>query len=125
MDFTPGIELTRKHWRLIVIVAVLASSIAFGASYLFTPSYAATTQILVRAREARFLTSTGQDLSRQPGVVDSNLAKALAQTNAGLVSSRLMSARWTGERSAFTQSVPGTRTSSTNVVRPVTCSTPS
>ena len=31
----------------------------------------------------------------------------------------------TGERSAFAQSIPGTRTSSTKVVRPVTCSIPS
>jgi hypothetical protein len=41
------------------------------------------------------------------------------------VSTRVMSARWTGERSAFAHSVPGTRTSSTNVDRPVTWAMPS
>ena len=40
-------------------------------------------------------------------------------------SSPLISALWTGERSAFAQSIPGTRTSSTYSVRPVTCSMPS
>ena len=37
----------------------------------------------------------------------------------------VIAALWNGERSAFAQSIPGTRTSSTYVVRPVTCSIPS
>ena len=41
------------------------------------------------------------------------------------VSSPLISALWTGERSAFAHSIPDTRTSSTKIVRPVTCSIPS
>ena len=41
------------------------------------------------------------------------------------VSSFVIPAKWCGERSAFVQSVPGTRTSSTYVMRPVTCASPS
>jgi hypothetical protein len=41
------------------------------------------------------------------------------------VSRDVIAAWWCGERSAFTQSMPGTRTSSTKTVRPVTCSIPS
>jgi uncharacterized protein involved in exopolysaccharide biosynthesis len=70
------------------MVSLLAAVVAYAGSYLFSPSYSATTKVLVRAREARFLTSSGQDLSRQPGVIDSSLAKSLGQTNAGLVTSR-------------------------------------
>ena len=40
-------------------------------------------------------------------------------------SNDVIAALCSGERSAFAQSMPGTRTSSTNVVRPVTCSMPS
>jgi hypothetical protein len=41
------------------------------------------------------------------------------------VSSFLIPAWWNGERSAFAQSMFGTRTSSTNCDRPVTWATPS
>jgi uncharacterized protein involved in exopolysaccharide biosynthesis len=83
----------RRFYRLIVIVAIGAMVIAYGGSYLFSPSYSSTTKILVRAREARFLTSTGQDLSNQPGVIDSSLAKSLSETNAGLIKSREVAER--------------------------------
>jgi hypothetical protein len=46
-------------------------------------------------------------------------------SSAGRVSSFVIAAWWTGERSAFAHSVPGMRTSSTYVVRPVTWATPS
>ena len=42
-----------------------------------------------------------------------------------LVSRFVITALCTGERKAFTQSVPGIRTSSTNTVCPVTWATPS
>ncbi len=42
-----------------------------------------------------------------------------------LVSRFVIVALCTGERNAFTHSVPGTRTSSTKTVRPVTCAMPS
>ena len=89
MDFTPGIATVRTHWKLIGTVALLAAVIAYAVSFLFSPSYSASSKILVRAREARFLTSTGQDLSRQL-IPDSTLAKSLGQTNDGLVKSRAL-----------------------------------
>lgn len=90
MDLNTNTNLSTigRHVRLIAVIAILAAVVAYGASYVFSPSYGATTKVLVRAREARFLTSTGQDLANQPGVIDSSLAKSLAQTNAGLVASR-------------------------------------
>lgn len=88
MDMTNSLSLITRHLRLIAIVCIAAAVIAYAGSYLFSPSYSATTKVLVRAREARFLTSSGQDLSRQPGIIDSSLAKSLGQTNAGLVKGR-------------------------------------
>ena len=43
----------------------------------------------------------------------------------GLARVELRIPAWCGDRSAFVQSMPGTRTSSTYVVRPVTCASPS
>jgi uncharacterized protein involved in exopolysaccharide biosynthesis len=87
MDFSAA-QIIRGHWKLIVLTAVLAAVLAYGVSYLFAPTYGATSRVLVRARETRFLTATGQDLKSQPGVVDSTLAKSLTQTNSGLVKGR-------------------------------------
>jgi len=92
-----GLEAIRRNFRLIVIVAIGAMIVAYAGSYLFGTVYSATTTILVRAREARFLTSTGQDLSTQPGVIDSSLAKALSQTNSGLIKSREVAERVVNE----------------------------
>ncbi len=88
MDMSPGIQVLAKHWRLIVIAGLLAALVAYGSSYLLTPSYSATGRVLVRARETRFLTSTGQDLKAQPGALDSNLVKSLTQTNSSLIKGR-------------------------------------
>ena len=88
MDVNNPLPVIARHTRLIVLITLLAAGLAYAGSYVFSPSYSATTKVLVRAREARFLTSSGQDLSRQPGVIDSSLAKSLGQTNAGLVTSR-------------------------------------
>ena len=87
MEFSVA-RVLRGHWKLITITAVLAAVLAYGVSYLFAPTYGATSRVLVRARETRFLTATGQDLKSQPGVVDSTLAKSLTQTNSGLVKGR-------------------------------------
>lgn len=88
MDASPGIQVLMKHWRLIVIASLLAAVVAYGSSFLLTPSYSATGRVLVRARETRFLTSTGQDLKTQPGALDSNLVKSLTQTNSSLIKGR-------------------------------------
>ncbi|HET8568499.1 MAG TPA: Wzz/FepE/Etk N-terminal domain-containing protein [Candidatus Limnocylindria bacterium] len=87
------VETARRRWRLVIGVALGAAVLAYAGSFMVSPSYSSTTQVLVRAREARFLTSSGQDLSRQPGVLDSNLAKSLSQTTAGMVNSRALAER--------------------------------
>lgn len=94
---TTDLSAIRRHYRLILIVAIGAMVLAYAGSYLSSPSYSAATKILVRAREARFLTSTGQDLSNQPGVIDSTLAKSLSQTNSGLIKSREVAERVVNE----------------------------
>lgn len=76
-----------RYWR-ILLVAVLGGAIAFGGSWLVEPTYEASTRLLIRGRDATFLTSTAQDLSTQPGVVDATLAKTLAATYAGMATSR-------------------------------------
>lgn len=88
MDFTPGLFLAKRYWRIILLTAVLASAAAFAASFLVTPTYSASSRVLVRAREARFLTSTGQDLSARPGALEIISPKSLSQTLSGLVTSR-------------------------------------
>jgi uncharacterized protein involved in exopolysaccharide biosynthesis len=88
VDISPGLQVLMRYWRIIVLAGVLAAVVAYGASYLFTPSYSATGRVLVRARETRFLTSTGQDLKSQPGALDSNLVKSLTQTNSSLIKGR-------------------------------------
>ncbi|HET7699865.1 MAG TPA: Wzz/FepE/Etk N-terminal domain-containing protein [Candidatus Limnocylindria bacterium] len=88
MDFTPGTRILRQNWRVITMTAVLAAVLAYGVSFLFAPTYGATSRVLVRARETRLLTATGQDLKSQPGVVDSTLTKSLTQTNSGLIKGR-------------------------------------
>lgn len=88
MDFSPGRRILRENWKLVAVTALLAAVLAYGLSYAFAPTYGSTSRVLVRARETRFLTGTGQDLKTQPGVVDSTLAKSLTQTNSGLVKGR-------------------------------------
>ena len=88
MDFGPGGRILREHWKLVLTTALLAAFLAYGVSFLFAPTYGASSQVLVRARETRFLTGTGQDLKNQPGVVDATLAKSLTETTSALVSGR-------------------------------------
>lgn len=79
--------LWNRHWR-IVVVGVLGAALAFAGSFLVAPTYTSTTRLLIRGRDATFLTSTGQNLSSQPGVVDSTLSQSLASTYAGIATSR-------------------------------------
>lgn len=80
-------ELRQRYWR-IPVVALLAAVLAFTASYLVYPTYESSTRLLVHGRDATFLTSTGQDLKAQPGVVDASLSQALLSTYAGIATSR-------------------------------------
>lgn len=79
--------LWRDYWR-VPVIALLGGLLAFGGSFAFAPTYASSTKLLVRGRDATFLTTTGADLSAQPGVVDSSLAKALGETQSALITSR-------------------------------------
>lgn len=88
MEFSSGLQLAQRHLRLIAIVAIAAAVLAYGASYVVPPGYSATARVLVRARDARFLTAASQDLSKDPGSANAAIGKALTQTNAGLLKSR-------------------------------------
>jgi uncharacterized protein involved in exopolysaccharide biosynthesis len=81
------LEAVRPYWR-IPAIALLSAAVAFAGSYLVSPTYTATTRLLIHGRDATFLSSTGEDLTGQPGVVDSALAKSLAETYGGVATSR-------------------------------------
>jgi len=83
----PATAFLTRHWRIVTVAAV-GAILAFLGSFLVDPTYTADTRLLIRGRDATFLTSTGQDLSSQPGVVDSTLAQSLASTYAGIATSR-------------------------------------
>ncbi len=77
----------RRYWRILV-VGTLGAVLAFAGSFMVDATYESSTLVLIRGRDATFLSSTGEDLSAQPGVVDSSLAQSLAATYAGTASSR-------------------------------------
>ncbi len=79
--------LARRYWR-IPVVAFLGAVLAFVASFAIPKQYASGTRLLVRARSTTFLTDSGDDLSKQPGVIDATLAKALGQTQGALLATR-------------------------------------
>jgi uncharacterized protein involved in exopolysaccharide biosynthesis len=90
LEATAGIELVQRRWRLVAAVTVLTAIVAFLASYLWTPRYTATTNVLVRPLSARFMTSTGQDPSRQSLVVPANSGSSLGETYGRLLTSRAL-----------------------------------
>jgi len=78
----------KRYWR-IPLVAVLASLLAFAASFAMKPSYTSTTRLLIVEGSTTLLNSSGQPISSQSGsIVDSGMAQTLAETQAGLASSR-------------------------------------
>jgi uncharacterized protein involved in exopolysaccharide biosynthesis len=79
--------LRRDYWR-VAVVGVLAMLIAYLGSFIVAPTYAATSRVLLRGRDTTILNSTGADLSQQGGVIDSQLATALSDTQSALVSNR-------------------------------------
>jgi uncharacterized protein involved in exopolysaccharide biosynthesis len=79
-------ESLARHGRTAT-VASIGAVLAFGGSFLVEPTYSSSTLVLIRGRDATFLTSTGEDLSTQPGVVDSSMAESLAATYAGMATS--------------------------------------
>jgi succinoglycan biosynthesis transport protein ExoP len=80
----------RRFWRVIVI-GTLAGILTFAGSFLIGSSYEAKTRMLIRGRDATFLTNTGNTLENQPGVIDSSMATALGATQSALLSSRRVS----------------------------------
>jgi len=74
-----------QYWR-VPVVGLLAALLAFAGSWLVSPSYDASTHLLVRGRSTTFLSAKGTDLAQTPGVIDSDLAKALGDTQSALVS---------------------------------------
>jgi uncharacterized protein involved in exopolysaccharide biosynthesis len=77
----------RRYWR-VPVVALLGALIAFGGSFLLQETYASSTRILIRGRDTTFLTTSGQPISSQTGVIDTGMAKSLAETYAGTATSR-------------------------------------
>jgi uncharacterized protein involved in exopolysaccharide biosynthesis len=88
MDFSPGLRIIRRSWPIVLAVTMLAAVLAYAGSFLISPSYSSATRVLVRARDARFLTSTGEDVASRPGAIDLVPPKTLNQTLAGLATSR-------------------------------------
>lgn len=86
-------DILRRHWGVIVLVTLLSGVIAFGASFLWSPRYLGVNHVLVRVREARILSATGEDLSKQPTVIDTSIAKSVAQTHSNLLTSRDLAER--------------------------------
>jgi len=77
----------RRYWR-VPVVALLGALIAFGGSFLLQETYASSTRILIRGRDTTFLTTSGEPISSQTGVIDTGMAKSLAETYAGTATSR-------------------------------------
>jgi uncharacterized protein involved in exopolysaccharide biosynthesis len=87
MDFVPSARTIMRSAPLILIVSLLAGALAYGLSFIQPASYSSATQVLVRARDIRFLTSTGQDPSARAGL-DLTQPKSLSQTLGGIATSR-------------------------------------
>lgn len=79
--------VARVYWRMPVL-ALLVGLMAFVGSFVVPPTYTASTRILIRGRDTTVLNSNGESLANQPGVVDSQLAATLADTQAGLLANR-------------------------------------
>jgi len=82
----------REYWR-VGVVAVMAALIAFIGSFALSATYQATTRVLIRGRDTTLLDGNGASLASQQGVVDSQLATALSDTQAALVSNRAVATR--------------------------------
>ena len=79
-----------RHWWRSLVVGVLGGALAYTASFAVSDTYASGTRLLIRGREASFLTDTAESVSNQPGIVDASFANTLGATQAGLVTSRQM-----------------------------------
>jgi uncharacterized protein involved in exopolysaccharide biosynthesis len=80
-------DVWRDYWR-VVAVGLVAMLVAFLGSFALAPTYASTSRVLLRASDTTSLNSTGADISSVSGQINSQLATALADTQAALVSNR-------------------------------------
>jgi uncharacterized protein involved in exopolysaccharide biosynthesis len=87
MELRPGVRVLRSFWLPIIVSGLLAAGIAYAASYAFSTRYTATTSLLIRGRDGRVLSSTGQSLVGQMAA-DASWAKTLVQTYGTLIQSR-------------------------------------
>ena len=78
-------RLWSDYWK-IPVVGLLAAILAFLGSFVLSPTYQSSTHLLVRARNATFLSGNGTSLTQTPAVLDSDLAKALSDTQGALTS---------------------------------------
>src|ERR1700716_38600 len=89
METISATFVMRKYWKAIVLIALLTTVVAYASSYLVSPSFSSTARVLLRVRDIRYVSATGQDQSRQQStVVDSALVKTLAETTSNLISSQ-------------------------------------
>ena len=77
-----------RDYRRVPLMAIFVGVIAFMGSMIVPPSYVSGTRLLIRGRDTTLLDSTGGSLSGQPGVLDSQLAASLAETQAALLVTR-------------------------------------
>jgi uncharacterized protein involved in exopolysaccharide biosynthesis len=84
--------MVSDYWR-VPLVAMAAALIAFMGSFVVSPTYAAGTSVLIRARDTSVLSADGTSLNQQPGVVDSQLATALSDTQIALLGNRQLAER--------------------------------
>jgi uncharacterized protein involved in exopolysaccharide biosynthesis len=81
------LHAARPYWR-IPLFAVLSAALAFAGSFVFPPTYKSTTRLLIHGSDVRFLSTSGQDSSVQRGLIDATMSKTLAETYAGMATSR-------------------------------------
>jgi len=78
-------RLWSDYWK-VPVVGLIAAMLAFLGSFVLSPTYQSSTNLLVRARNTTFLSGNGTSLNQTPAVLDSDLAKALSDTQGALLS---------------------------------------
>lgn len=84
--------IARDYWR-VATLGLLVGMFAYMGSFVVPPTYTASTRILIRGRDTTVLNSTGESLADQGGIVDSQLAVTLTDTQAALLGNRAIAER--------------------------------
>ncbi len=77
----------RSAWGPLIGMGAASAAVTFLASFSIPPRYEAKSRVLVRSRDATVLSSTGNDLASQPGIVDSTLGASLVNTQIAVLGS--------------------------------------